>query len=82
LLQTKVNKTSQTIPFILKNNNYQVNLSTLPASDYTFTVKATSETISKSGSFKILEYNVEQQFLNADVSKLNTLASQDRKSVV
>ena len=76
IVTDKVNKTSQTIPFILINNNYQVNLSTLPASDYTFTVKASSETISKSGSFKILEYNVEQQFLNADVSKLNTMANQ------
>lgn len=71
----KVTKQSQTIPLILKNNNYQVDLSSLPASDYSFTVKATSENISKSGNFKILEYNVEQQFLNADVEKLKRLAA-------
>ncbi|WP_299381533.1 VWA domain-containing protein [uncultured Lacinutrix sp.] len=76
----KVSKTSKTIPFILKNNNYQVDLSTLPASDYAFTVKATSENISKSGNFKILEYNIEQQFLNANVSKLKTIASQSNGS--
>jgi hypothetical protein len=76
IVTDKINKTSKTIPFILKNNNYQVDLSVLPASDYVFTVKATSENISKSGSFKILEYNVEQQFLNANVSKLNTIANQ------
>lgn len=76
----KVSKTSKTIPFILKNNNYQVDLSTLPASDYAFTVKATSENISKSGNFKILEYNIEQQFLNANVSKLKIIASQSNGS--
>lgn len=64
-----------TIPFILKNNNYQVDLSNLPASEYSFTVKASSEAISKSGQFQILEYNVEQQFLNANVTKLQQLAT-------
>jgi hypothetical protein len=77
-LRDKVSKQSRTIPLILKNNNYQVDLSSLPASDYNFTVKATSENISKSGNFKILEYNVEQQFLNADVAKLKRLASQSQ----
>ncbi|WP_452224498.1 VWA domain-containing protein [Lacinutrix chionoecetis] len=75
IVTDKVNNTSKTIPFILKNNNYQVDLSSLPASDYAFTVKATSENISKSGNFKILEYNVEQQFLNANGSQLKNIAA-------
>jgi len=76
IISDKLKKTSKTIPFILKNNNYQVDLSSLPASDYAFTVKATSENISKSGNFKILEYNIEKQFLNANLSKLKTIAEQ------
>jgi len=76
IISDKLKKTSKTIPFILKNNNYQVDLSSLPASDYAFTVKATSENISKSGNFKILEYNIEKQFLNANLSKLKTNAEQ------
>ncbi|WOD43329.1 VWA domain-containing protein [Hwangdonia lutea] len=64
----------KTFPLILKNNAYQVDLSSLPPSEYNFTVKATNENISKSGSFQILEYNIEQQFLNANVVKLNQLA--------
>ena len=63
------------LPLVLNNNNYQIDLSNLPPSEYTFTVKASSENISKSGSFKILEYNVEQQFLNANVTKLQQLAT-------
>ena len=62
-------------PLILKNNNYQVDLSNLSPSRYSFTVKASGENISKSGNFQILEYNVEQQFLNANVTKLQQLAT-------
>lgn len=65
----------KSFPFILKNNSYQVDLSSLPASDYRFTVTATNSNISKSGSFKIIAYNIEEQFLNANMSKLQTVAS-------
>ncbi|TDU40031.1 hypothetical protein BXY82_2070 [Gelidibacter sediminis] len=74
----KDNKQSQTLPFILKQNNYQVDLSGLPAADYQFTVRSKNENISKSGEFKILDYNVEQQFLNANVSKLKGLATKSQ----
>lgn len=70
-----ISKERKTFPLILKNNNYQVDLSSLSPSKYSFTVKATNENMSKSGSFQILEYNVEQQFLNADVIKLQQLAT-------
>ncbi|MBD0822759.1 VWA domain-containing protein [Aestuariibaculum marinum] len=71
----KESNESKTFPLILKGNNYEVNLSSLPPSEYTFTVEAEEANISKSGSFTILEYNVEQQFLNADVTKLQNLAT-------
>ncbi|QXP58939.1 VWA domain-containing protein [Olleya sp. HaHaR_3_96] len=61
-------------PFILKGNNYKVNLSGLEAGNYNFTVSESSENVSVSGGFKIIEYNVEQQFLNADVTKLKQVA--------
>ncbi len=72
---------TQTFPFVLKNNNYEVDLSSLKASDYSFTVKATNSNISKSGKFKILAYNIEEQFLNANVSKLKTIASNTNGSL-
>ena len=65
---------SQAFPLILKQANYQVDLSGLEAGDYKFTINDQAENISKSGGFKILDYNVEQQFLNANVSKLQTVA--------
>lgn len=70
-----ISKESKTFPLILKNNNYQVDLSSLPPSEYSFTIKASNENLSKSGSFQVLEYNVEQQFLSANVTKLKHLAT-------
>jgi len=74
----KISEETKTFPFILKNNYYQVDLSNLPASEYNFTVSATNENISKSGSFKILDYNIEQQFLNADFKKLQQIAERSK----
>ncbi|MEC3908074.1 VWA domain-containing protein [Tamlana sp. 2201CG12-4] len=71
----KVTNENKTFPLILKNNYYQVDLSSLEASKYSFTIRATNENIAKSGSFQIVEYDVEQQFLNADVTKLEQLAT-------
>jgi len=71
----KISKERKTFPLILKNKNYQVDLSSLAPSEYRFTVSATNEKMSKSGSFQILEYHVEQQFLNANVKKLQRLAT-------
>lgn len=70
----KSNET-RTIPLVLKNNNYEADLSSLPASDYKFTVKANTSNISKSGNFKILDFNIEQQFTNANADKLQSLAT-------
>ena len=46
----------------------------MEAGDYKFTINDQAENISKLGGFKILDYNVEQQFSNANVSKLQTVA--------
>lgn len=75
LVKEKNTSVSSTIPFILSGNNYQADLSHLPAGNYQFTVKATNENISKSGSFQILEYYIEQQFLNANYKKLEAVAA-------
>ena len=61
-------------PLLLKNNFYEVDLNSLPAGEYKYTVSVADESISRSGNFTILDFNVEQQFLNADVSKLKRVA--------
>ncbi len=61
-------------PMLLRNNFYEVDLNSLPAGEYKFTVSLADEAVSSSGNFTILDFNVEQQFLNADVSKLRRVA--------
>jgi hypothetical protein len=75
IVRDKVSNKTQTLPFILNNTSYEVDLSSLPASDYAFTESVTNEGLKQSGSFTILDFNVEQQFLNADVTKLQRLAT-------
>ena len=68
------------LPFILKNNSYEVNLSGYSPSEYDFTVNANDGEVRQSGHFQILNYNVEQQFLNANVTKLQQVATNSKAS--
>lgn len=61
-------------PLLVSNGNYRVDLTGLVPGRYSFTVKHSTESIAASGVFEVLDYNVEQQFLNADISKLKRLA--------
>src|SRR5690606_14335578 len=63
-----------TFPMLLRNNYFEVDLNSLPAGEYNFTVSVSDEAVSSSGNFTILDFNVEQQFLNADFAKLNRVA--------
>lgn len=60
-------------PMLLKNNYYEVDLGSLEAGKYDFTVSVSNESLQVSQSFTILDFDVEQQFLNADVEKLTRL---------
>ncbi len=65
----------QQIPMLLKNNTYESDITNLASGDYEYTVTVQGENIAKSGVFAILDYDVEQQLLNADVTKLKQLAT-------
>ncbi|KJD32893.1 hypothetical protein PK35_07905 [Tamlana nanhaiensis] len=71
----EASKEQKTYPLVLKNNNYQVDLSNLNAGEYSFKITASSNNLSKSGRFEVLNYNVEQQFLSANVTKLEQIAT-------
>lgn len=64
------------IPFLLKKNSYEVDLSSLPAGSYNFTVRVEGESVSRSGSFRIMDFDVEKQFASANLSGMQKLASQ------
>ncbi|WP_369994698.1 VWA domain-containing protein [Winogradskyella sp.] len=75
ILKSKSDDSVREVPLLLNNGNYRVDLSGIASGAYDFTVKHNTESISASGSFEVLEYNVEQQFLNADIDKLVSLAN-------
>lgn len=61
-------------PMLLKNNYFEVDLNQLPAGTYEYTISVSGENISAGGNFTILEFNMEKQFLNADVNKLTRVS--------
>ncbi len=63
-------------PMLLRSNFYEVDVSALSEGTYNFTVSVVGEGIARSGDFTILEFNVEQQFLNPNIAKLRRIASQ------
>jgi len=68
-------KEATVFPMLLRNNFYEVDLNSLPAGDYTYTVSVRDEAVARSGNFTILDFNVEKQFLNANVTKLQRIAT-------
>ena len=63
------------VPFSLFNNSYKVSLESLSSGNYEYIVSVLNQNISKKGNFIINEFEIEEQFVNANDSKLKTLAS-------
>ena len=62
------------LPFSLINNSYQIAIENLDSGNYIFKVLVVGQNIIKYGSFKITDYNIEEQFTNSNVQKLKNLA--------
>ena len=68
-------KQTKTYDLLKGNNTYKVNLDGLLAGSYQFTVKEIHSKSSYSGRFEILDFDIEKQFVNPDVDKLEQLAT-------
>jgi hypothetical protein len=58
------------------NNSYKVNLDGLVAGNYNFSVRELNSKTTYSSHFQILDFDIEKQFVNPDVTKLTQLATQ------
>nr|WP_262906898.1 VWA domain-containing protein [Tenacibaculum finnmarkense] len=70
-------KHQKTLPFSLVNNSYQVSISDLYSGYYSYKVAVknnSNQKINSYGKFKITEFNIEEQFVNANDQKLHQLA--------
>ena len=65
----KTNKTTKT-PFSLVHNYYQAEIENLTSGNYNYEVSDVGADITKLGTFKITEYQLEEQFTNANSKKL------------
>ena len=78
LLFTTINKETKekkVIPFSLTNNSYQLELTVLESGDYEYSVDVEGQNITKKGVFKINQFEIEQQFTNANKEKLQRLSN-------
>ncbi|MFD1605150.1 hypothetical protein ACFSJW_01005 [Flavobacterium artemisiae] len=58
------------------SNSFSANLEGLPAGKYNFVVKELNSNTSYASHFEILDFDIEKQFVNPDVLKLQQLAQQ------
>jgi len=73
-LKNKQTNERKRVPFLINGNSYQVSLSGLSSGDYAFTVAVDNHNAKAYGSFKILEFDIEQQFTNANYKKLASIS--------
>ena len=73
-LTNKETKKVVKLPFSVMNNSYQIAIENLDSGNYVFKVSVVGQNIIKYGSFKIIAYNIEEQFSNSNVQKLKSLA--------
>ena len=71
-------KKRDVFPLLLQNNYYEVDLNSLDAGSYSYTISVGDEEVARSGSFTILQFDIEQQFLNANIPKLERLAAKTK----
>jgi len=74
LVNSKTKKT-KTYDLLKGNNAYKVNLDGLPAGNYSFTVRELNSKSTYSSRFEILDFDIEKQFVNPDLDRLNQLAT-------
>ncbi len=58
------------IPFSVFNNWYQAEIENLVSGNYNYKVSVIDQNIHKYGKFKIADFQIEEQFTNANYKKL------------
>lgn len=74
-LKNKKTNVSKIYDFLKGNGEYKVNLEGLEPGNYSFTVKENNSKTSYSSAFEVLDFEIEKQFVNPDVSRLTQLAT-------
>ena len=68
--------TTKNYDLLKSNNSFSADLEGLPAGKYSFIVKELNSNTAYSSTFELLDFDIEQQFVNPNVPQLNQLATQ------
>ena len=71
----ETNKTKN-YDLLKSNNSFSVDLEGLPAGKYSFVVKELNSNTTYSSTFELLDFDIEQQFVNPNLQQLTQLATQ------
>lgn len=74
-VQNSKTKASKKYDLLKSTNSFKVNLDGLSAGNYSFTITEKQSKTKFSGSFEILDFDLEKQFVNPDKSRLSQLAT-------
>lgn len=80
-LTNKKTKKLKKYDLLRSSNAFKVNLDGLEAGQYQFAVKEQNSNTIYNGYFEILDFDIEQQFVNPDLKKLQQLAVQTKGQV-
>ncbi len=73
-IKTSEESSYREFPMLLRNGYYGLSINDFPAGNYEFTVRVESTDIARSGSFKILDFEVEKQLISSNYKKMERLA--------
>ncbi len=81
-LVNKKTKAKKSYDLLKSNTDFKVNLDGLEVGKYDFVVRELNSNSVYSNSFEIVDFDIEKQFVNPDLIKLNQLATQTKGQVV
>lgn len=73
--ETKVVKS---FDMVRGSSSYQINLDQLPPGKYNYTVRENNTNTTASGYFERIDFDIEKQFVNPDLDKLNQLSQRTK----
>jgi hypothetical protein len=74
-ITNKLTKQSKNYDLLKTNNAFKVNLNGFTAGQYTFSIKELNSNTIYNSYFEILDFDIEKQFVNPDLKKLNQLST-------
>ena len=80
-LKNKKTNSSKTYDFLKGNGEYKVNLDGLEPGVYSIVVNENTSKTSYTGSFEVLDFEIEKQFVNPDMKRLQQVAANTNGSV-